>query len=244
MLTAFAGGAVYGSRHGTAEPWVLALPGWGRTHADFAALLGNLDAIALDLPGFGATPPPAEAWSTARYAEEVARVLDEMAPRVVVVGHSFGGRVAVRLAAARPERVGALVLTGVPLVRDPERAAVKPPVEVRVAKTLRKIGLYPEAKLEAVRRKHGSADYRAAEGVMRTILVKAVNETYEDALASVRCPVELVWGSADTAVSPRVAEKAAPLVADARVEVLDGVDHFVPTRDPASLRRAIERHRA
>lgn len=243
MLTAFAGGTTFGARHGTGAPWILALHGWGRTHADFAAALTGLDAIAVDLAGFGATPAPPAAWSTSEYASHLAPVLDEMADHVVVVGHSFGGRVAVHLAGAHHDRLGALVLTGVPLVRDPDRAPAKPPFEMRVAKVMRRLGMCSETKLDVIRQRHGSPDYRAAEGVMRTVLVKAVNETYEDALARVRCPIEMVWGSDDTAAPRRVAELAVALAADARLEVLEGVDHFVPTRRPDALRAAVERHR-
>ena len=52
--------------------------GWARSHHDFipaAESLGALDTVvALDLPGFGATPRPDEAWDTARYADHVAGI--------------------------------------------------------------------------------------------------------------------------------------------------------------------------
>ncbi|MDP9388251.1 MAG: alpha/beta hydrolase, partial [Actinomycetota bacterium] len=117
VLKAFAGGRLFGVAHGSGPASVLALHGWGRSAADFDAALAGLDAVALDLPGFGATPPPPQAWGGAEYAAAVAPVLDEMAPPVVVLGHSFGGRVAVHLAASRPPLVAGLVLAGVPLVR-------------------------------------------------------------------------------------------------------------------------------
>jgi len=87
---------------------VLALHGWARSHKDFDATLApadgaTLDAVALDLPGFGARRSP-EVWGAAEYAAFVAGVLDEMAAPVVVLGHSFGGKVAVALAVQRPRR--------------------------------------------------------------------------------------------------------------------------------------------
>ncbi|HVF75218.1 MAG TPA: alpha/beta hydrolase [Acidimicrobiales bacterium] len=238
MLKAFAGGRLFGSLHGTPPPRVLALHGWGRTSRDFDGVLAGCDAVALDLPGFGATPPPPEPWGAAAYASAVAEVVDEP---VVVVGHSFGGRVAVHLAASRPELVRALVLTGVPLLRPPGAVRRKPAWQFRLGRALHRRGLVGDARMETLRGRYGSADYRAAQGIMRAVHVVAVNETYEEQLRALRCPVELVWGEGDTDVPLSVATAAASLLADATVTVLPGVGHLVPTAAPADLRAAITR---
>ena len=81
----------------------------------------DLDAVALDLPGFGSAPAPPQPWGSVEYTEAVAAVLEEMQERVVVLGHSFGGRVAVQLAASRPGQIGGLVLSGAPLHRATRR---------------------------------------------------------------------------------------------------------------------------
>src|SRR4051812_38815028 len=111
MLTAFDDGRLFGATTGDGHPWVLALHGWQRTHRDFNRVLDGVAAVALDLPGFGASPPPPQPWGGAEYAAAVAPVLERFDQPPVVLGHSFGGRVAVHLAAAYPERVHALVLT-------------------------------------------------------------------------------------------------------------------------------------
>ena len=246
MLKSFAGGAVFGETVGGAAPRVLALHGWRRERGDFRRVLDGLDAVALDLPGFGASPPPVEAWGSAQYAAAVAPVLEELGGPAVVVGHSFGGRVAVHLAATWPDRVAALVLTGVPLLRPvgagPGRKA---PLAFRTARALHKRGLFPDDRMEALRKRHGSADYRAAEGVMRDVLVRVVNETYEEQLRSVRCPVELVWGDDDTAAPLEVAERAAEMLGDlATLTVLPGAGHLTPSTAPDALRAAVERRLA
>ncbi len=243
MLGSFAEGRLLGERAGTAAPSVLALHGWARTHRDFARVLAPsegeaLDSIALDLPGFGAAPPPPEAWGSRQYAELVAEVLDEMATPIVVLGHSFGGRVGVELAALRPELVGGLVLTGVPLLRT--RRPPRPALGFRVARRLAGFGLVSAAKMEELRHRFGSADYRAAEGVVRDVLVKVVNERYEATLGAVRCPVDLVWGELDEVAPVGVASSVADrLGAQARVTVLAGVGHMVPLVAPEALRSAV-----
>jgi pimeloyl-ACP methyl ester carboxylesterase len=241
MLKSFAGGALFGAASGTGRPWVLALPGWCRTHRDFDAVLGGVDAIALDLPGFGVASPPPEPWSTADYARHVAPVLRDMAPGVVVLGHSFGGRVAVHLGASHADRIGALVLTGVPLLR-PAGARRSSPVAFRLGRALHRRGLLGGARMEALRRRHGSADYRAAAGVMRDVLVKAVNETYEHQLAAFPGPVELVWGDRDEQVPVAVAQDARAVCLDATLTCCAGAGHLLPLEVPGALRAALERH--
>ena len=244
MLKAFAAGRLFGTSFGSPPGRVLALHGWRRTSADFAAVLDGLDAVALDLPGFGASAEPPEAWGAAGYAAAVAPVLDELGPAPVVLGHSFGGRVAVHLAAAHPDRVGALVLTGVPLVRLPGAARRRPAPAFRLGRALHRRGLLGEQRMERLRQRYGSADYRAAQGVMRGVHVRVVNESYEDQLAAIRVPVELVWGDDDAEVPVAVAEAALGRLADGRLTTVPGAGHLTPLTAPAALRDAVGRHLA
>lgn len=241
-LRSFADGSLFAHRHGDGQASVLALHGWGRSGADFDAVLEGRDALAVDLPGFGASPPPAAPTGAAGYARLVAPALDGCEPQVVLVGHSFGGRVALMLALAHPDRVAGLVLTGVPLLKlGPPR---RPPAGYRLARALHRRGMLPESTMESLRRRRGSADYRAATGVMRDVLVTAVNETYEDRLGEVGCPVDLVWGESDAEVPPAVARRAATILEGAGVpvslEVVPGAGHHLPLQRPDVLRAAID----
>ena len=248
MLSSFVGGQILGVRHGQAPAGVVALHGWRRTHADFDAVLEGLDAIAPDLPGFGATAPPAAGWGSPEYAEALIPVLEQEAWPVVLLGHSFGGRVALLIAAGRPDLVKALILTGVPLLRPGGAQAPKPAIGLRVAKALNRAGLVSEARLERRRRRSGPPDYQAVSGVLRDVFVRVVNETddgtYRRALGAVECPVELLWGENDTAAPVGVADEAAALAPGSTVIRLPGVGHLTPSEAPAALQAAIRRHLA
>jgi pimeloyl-ACP methyl ester carboxylesterase len=251
MLRSFAGGDLFGDQWGSGPPRVLALHGWRRTHDDFAGVIGPssaegiCDGIAVDLPGFGATPPPPEAWGSADYAALVARMLEgggqgsPDAP-VVVLGHSFGGRVAVHLAASRPDLVRALVLTAAPIAR-PGGATRKPPLPFRLVRSMSRVHLVPESTLERARNKYGSPDYLAARGVMRQVLVRLLAERYDEQLAALRCGVELVWGDDDKEVPLSVAEAVVSAVPGAALTVCRGAGHLTPLTVPDSLRQAVER---
>jgi pimeloyl-ACP methyl ester carboxylesterase len=252
MLRAFAGGRVFGVATGDPPRRVLALPGWMHTVADydgvFAALPAGTGAVALDLPGFGGgTAEPAEATGSAGYATVVEPVLtgqDGVDPPVVLVGHSFGGRVAVHLAANHPDLVAGLVLTGVPNLLPREGPATKPALGYRLARALHARKLLPDERMEAIRRRSGSADYRNAPSVtMRNVLVTVTNENYEAQLRRLTCPVELVWGEEDTAAPVEMARRAADLLGDrATLTVLPGIGHLTPTLAPEAVAAAIGRH--
>jgi pimeloyl-ACP methyl ester carboxylesterase len=98
--------------------------------------------------------------------------------------------------------------------------------------------------LEQERRRRGSADYRAASGTMRDVLVTAVNESYREELEAISVPVALIWGADDEEVRPAVAEEAKAVLATGGVlvdwTVLEGVGHLVPTQAPAALRTVID----
>lgn len=242
-LTTFVDGRYFGTRFGVGRPWILALHGWQRTHRDFAAVLDGLDAVAIDLPGFGVAPPPSDGWSTAEYAAWLGPLLDELTFPAVVLGHSFGGRVATRLAAAHPDRIGALVLTGVPLTRDPSLPPARSPLVFRVGRQLYRWHFISQRRMDSYRERYGSADYRAAQGVIRDVLVKAVNEDYLDDLSSFGGPVELVWGDRDAEVGAAVADAALGVCANGRLTVVKEAGHLLPKQRPDVLRQALLNHR-
>ena len=240
-LRALSDGALFAEGYGDGPPRVLALHGWGRRGSDFGPSLADFDALAVDLPGFGATPAPEAVLGAEGYARLVAPVLDDFQAPPVVVGHSFGGRIAVCLAAAYPDRVGSLIISGAPLVRlAPGR---KPSPTYRLLRFLNQVGLIGDVRMEEIRRSRGSADYRAATGVMREILVKVVNESYEEELAGLKSRVILLWGEDDDEVPVAVAERSLRIIrqagGSAELEVLTGVGHLVPTQAPEAISRVL-----
>lgn len=224
-----------------ASPVVLALHGWGRRGSDFTNSLVSFGGLGVDLPGFGATPAPREVLGAREYAELLLPVVAEFQRPPLLVGHSFGGRVAICLAAAHPDLVGPVLVTGAPLVRL--GPAKKSPLAYRLARRLNSLDVIGDDRFERIKRSRGSADYRASTGIMRDILVRVVNEEYPEELAAQTKPVSLLWGSLDQEVPVEVAHRSAEIIqtggGKASVEVVEGVGHMLPVQAPDSLRAAV-----
>lgn len=244
MLRAYADGALFGVSHGEGPARVLLLHGWGRRAADFDDVGARLAAaglasVALDLPGFGATPAPARPGGARHYADLVAPVLAELDAPVVLVGHSLGGRVAAVLAARGGDGVAGVALVAAPLLRL--GAPARPARGFRAARWLHRRHLLSDAAMESARQRHGAADYRAATGVMRAVNVAMVAEEYGEELDAIVAPVRLVWGELDREVPVAVGRAALErLGARASLDVVPGVGHLVPTEAPGAVAAAAE----
>jgi len=240
VLRAYAHGTIFGESYGEGPVRVVWLHGWGRSGSDFAQsasvlALKGVASISLDFPGFGSSPAPSQAGGARLYAELISPALREIAEGpVVLVGHSFGGRVASVIASEYPELVAGVLFTGAPLVR--RKSGGKSPFKFRVIKKARALGLVSEARLERARRTYGSLDYRTAQGIMRDVLVATVNESYESELAKITQPVRALWGANDRDVPTEIAERSLSLIPGPHhLRVLSGVGHLVPTTAPNEL---------
>ena len=243
MLRAYGDGSLFGEPYGEGPVRVIWFHGWARRGQDFAAAANELArrgvaSVALDLPGFGASPAPSSAGGARRYAELVMPVLREIGDGpFVLVGHSFGGTVACVLAANNPELVRSLVLTGAPLLRSTSSSSS---TIYRVLRGLHARGVLSDARMETARQKYGSSDYRQATGVMREVLVISVNESYEDELARLDVPVTFLWGEEDREVPLAVATRASALLTTTHtLQSLLGVGHLVPSEAPEELANVV-----
>ena len=200
--------------------------------------------VRFDLPGFGTSPAPVLPAGSYEYAEIVGDAIGQAAafmPRpsevkVVVIGHSFGGRVALSLTSVSQNQfaLAAVLLSGVPLLRSPG-ASRKPKLTFRIARYMFKYRLISQTKMEALRVRYGSRDYALATGIMRNVLVKVVNEDYAELIRNLKVPVSLLWGQDDIVAPVAVAERAANLHPSLiSLKTMPG-DHFLAVASPQVL---------
>jgi pimeloyl-ACP methyl ester carboxylesterase len=218
-----------------AGPPVLLLHGWGASSELFAphlALLGpHYDLIAPDFPGFGKTPPPPTGWAVDDYAAWTLQILDRLQiERAHIVGHSFGGRIAIALASGHPARVGKLVLTGSAGIRPARSLAYH--ARVRLFKLARKLagaGLVPAPLRERARayvQAQGSGDYQAASGTVRQSFVRVVNEDLRTRLPQISASTLLIWGELDQEAPLADGQLMERLIPDAGLVVFAGAGHY------------------
>jgi pimeloyl-ACP methyl ester carboxylesterase len=161
---------------------------------------------------------------------EVARVCRQVdfaaalgLTEVILMNHSFGGRISIKLLARRPlpfEVKKAVFMDAAGIV--PKRG-LDYYVKVYSYKTMKK--LFP--KLAAKRQgKAGSADYRNASERMRQTMVKCINEDLTALLSKNEVSTLLIWGEADTATPLRDGKLMERLIPDAGLVTLAGAGHF------------------
>ena len=231
-----------------AGPALLLLHGWGATKElmqPVAQRLPGYRTLIPDLPGFGATPAPAQAWSAEDYAAWVLALLDRLGvERTHVVGHSNGGRIAIALGAAHPARVDRLVLTDSAGIRP--RHGVRYQLRVRTFKLLRAAsgwGWLPASVREGAQRRaaqRGSPDYRAASGTLRSTMVRLVNTDMRAQLARLAAPTLLIWGDRDTETPLGDARVMERLIPDAGLVVFEGSGHFAYAEQPDRFCRIVD----
>jgi pimeloyl-ACP methyl ester carboxylesterase len=212
---------------------ILFLHGWGQSLEGLkplGRLLAHEAQVHLvDLPGFGSSPAPPGDWGTEEYAHRVLAHLDESNLEVVdLLGHSFGGRIAVRLAVQWPRRVRGLVLVssaGLPArrtIRQRSRAQLARALLHSTRRLKPLLGPGPEAW---VVNRFGSRDYKAA-GPLRGILVKTVREDLTALVSRITQPTLLLWGEEDKETPVEMGRRFNELIRGSRLIELPGFDHF------------------
>ena len=206
--------------------------GWGQSGAAFRPLAEALQTVApstlIDFPGFGASPLPPVTWGTADYADALYEFLSGMhsSTQLIWVGHSFGGRVGLQLAARHPGVFSAMVLIAAAGLRRKRSPMQRAQIAARriVYQTAKKF-IRSEANLQKLRERMGSVDYRAA-GAMRPILTRVVNEDLSQVAQAVSCPVLLIYGKEDTETPVEFGQRFQSLMPNAELVVLEGFGHL------------------
>lgn len=214
---------------------ILMLHGWGHTSESFrplGQLLKDSASIYLiDLPGFGKSQPPDQVWSAFEYAERLLAYMDEHhLSKVNLVGHSFGGKVAMCLSSRYPERVNSLVLIS-PSGLKRQRSIFQKVRLKAIAWAGKGLKLIDKSfRTELFTRhfapRYGSADYKNAKGIVRSILVRSVNEDLAQSISLIKAPTLLLWGEKDTETPLEIGHRLSKLIKNSELRVFPNKGHL------------------
>lgn len=216
---------------------VLLLHGWGSNIKLWNNLVEHLKpfyrVVALDMAGFGETDEPPIAWCVDNYVNYVLEFCKQLGiKKAVLIGHSFGGRVIIKLMAREnnPLEIPKIILTDSAGIMP--KKSTKSKIRQRFFKMNKGIlnfapvkKLFPNA-LDNLRKKHGSADYNAATPVMRASLVKVVNEDLTSLLPLIKPSTLLIWGKNDDATPLSDGEMMEKLIPDSGLVTLENAGHY------------------
>lgn len=218
----------------------LILHGWGNDHRTLKRLSDGLPSyrvVAPDLPGFGGSQPPSSAWDTRQYAQFIADLLVKLDIKQVdlLIGHSFGGRISLELAGRKMIDIKRLVLIASHGL--PEPASVKG----KGLAALAKVGkIMPVRVRQAAARRVGSADYQAAQGVMKETFKQVITQDATTQAKSVTIPTLLIYGANDETTPPGMARKLSELIGGSQLEIVADAGHHPHIDQPQKVLRLIQ----
>lgn len=202
---------------------IVLLHGWGQNIEMMKPIGDNFSdrfrITILDLPGFGESDEPKNTWKIDDYELLLEEFIEKLKiKKPIMIGHSFGGRLAIRYSARNT--IEKLVLFGSPCIRVQESL----PLKVRLLKSLKKLpGM--DSFGEYMKKYIGSRDYKAASPVMRQTLVEVVNEDLSKYAKEIEEPTLLIWGENDTEAPVAEAKELEKIMLDAALIILPGTHY-------------------
>jgi pimeloyl-ACP methyl ester carboxylesterase len=186
---------------------LVCLHGWGGSKESFTELREALknDPITIltpDLPGFGAEPEPKKPWTVDHYAGWVSGFIKHnVQGPFMLLGHSHGGRIAIKLASMNMLPIDHLYLCAAAGIRHPRHfkriigltlaKAGKSLLSIPLLKSFAPLGKKLLYKLVRVH------DYEQASPVMRQTLINVSAEDLRTLLKTIDIPTDIFWGTDD-----------------------------------------------
>lgn len=215
---------------GAGMPVVL-LHGWGAEANTFRFVIDRLldshQIFAIDLPGFGLSEVPPHAWDASDYARMISIFYDKLnIEKAHLIGHSYGGRISIVLAAKHPEKVNRLILVdSAGLIPHRTMHYYLRISLVKIGRLIRHCGTSGKRMADNIANRLGSKDYRHA-GPMRATLVKSVNQNLRPLLPNIIASTLLIWGENDKDTPISFGKIMQDEIPNAELVILKGAGHF------------------
>ncbi len=205
------------------------LHGWGGDKNSFSIVKNQISKdcglVFVSFVGFGNSPPPTKPYKLIDYVLDLKNLIIKIAKgkKVNIVCHSFGARVAVKLAVIYPELVDKLIIV--------DGAGLKPKRKLnyylKVWKFKRLKNRVNKGKLDPkVLENYGSEDYKKLSDVMKKTFVNIVNEDLKNYYKAVTQKTLIFWGEKDTETPLYMAKKINKYINGSILYVVSYAGHF------------------
>ncbi len=205
---------------------LVVLHGWGQSKKDWdniVSMFPENQITVLDLPGFGSEPLVSPDWGIPEYATWVEKKITEMNEKeIVLIGHSFGGRIASMVAMKNPSWLKALILYAAPCIYRPSFTIL---FKIRVYKILKALGLK--------KKKTSNTELNSAEEEgLGKIFRKAVVFDQTETLKEISIPTLILWGENDSVSSVEIGKEMDELIPHSKLTTLQNLGHNIHIENP------------
>lgn len=228
---------------------ILILHGWGLSGNRYILLKTLLEksgyaVYAPDLPGFGKEQLKNPYMKLQDYVLFVHNfVRKKKITPFIVIGHSFGGRVAIKYAVTYPHDIELLVLTGVPIIRH---VSLKQQAGYSIAKLGNLIlpSFFSVIKMNTKKVLYftlGEWDYYNA-GPLQEVFRNIISEDLVQYATAIKVQVVCIWGENDRITPVSDLKKIQTMIPHASVVIIPGAGHKLPYEKPQDFLKSLKKY--
>lgn len=191
--------------------------------------LTGYNYLAVDLPGFGSSPISVSDWKMRDYANLVDDLIIKLnLSKVILVGHSFGGRTSIKLAGEvydnEKYKIEKIILTGsAGFVDNSNPTSLKQKV-AKIVKPLFNLPIISALK-PMVYKFIGADDYNARED-LKQIFVNVINEDLSEQMKKIKRQTLIISGRNDESTPVSFGERMDRLIPDSTLKIIENAGHF------------------
>lgn len=220
----------------------LLIHGWG-TNLYSLRLTSNIlsskyKVYSIDLPGFGKSDSLKKSFNVDDYADIIIHFIEKIGIKnICLVGHSYGGRIIIKINNRNnlPFEIKQNVFIDSAGIKQNTKKTFKTYIYKLIKNIYTCLPISEEAKKEKIDKlkdKFGSSDYRNAKGFLRDTLVKSVNEDLSKEIGNITKKTLLIWGEKDTATPIKDAEFFKEKIKGSELHIINNAGHFPFVDEP------------
>jgi pimeloyl-ACP methyl ester carboxylesterase len=222
---------------GSGEPLVCLHGGGGlRLSGTHELLAQRHRVIAFEVPGFGQSPENTRSATMQELAGTMnAAVATLGLTRYSLLGISFGGKLSLAMAVAKPEPVASIVLLGPAAIRLEGKSP--PPTQVSPAEALKLLYAHPErVKLEPMTPEVAAKNRKISE----RLVGPARDAAFEKGLAGLQMPVLALFGTLDRVIPPEVGRLYKQILPNCHIIMVYDAAHAIDADRPEAASSVID----